>query len=61
MIDPAFVPPMKGFRMKHQKISFVKSGVRIVGYFVLGIIHPVVASILITSEVIGIVEEFGHE
>lgn len=46
--------------MSHQSISFVKSGVRILGYLCLGIIHPTTAGILIASEVIGIVEELGQ-
>jgi len=42
---------------KHQIISFVKSGVRILGYGLLVINLPIAVSVLILSEVIGIIEE----
>ena len=41
----------------HQKISFIKSGVRILGYIFLPIDLCTSAIILILSEVIGIYEE----
>ena len=42
---------------KHQRISFIKSGLRIVGYLLL-IISPVAAvTFLVCSEALGIVEE----
>ena len=41
----------------HQEISFVKSGVRIVGYIFLFINIPAAAVLLIVSEIIGIIEE----
>ena len=41
----------------HQEISFLKSGVRIVGYIFLFINIPAAAVLLIVSEIIGIVEE----
>jgi hypothetical protein len=45
--------------MSHQQISFLKSGIRILGY--IGIIHVSVfaALVLIVSELLGIVEEVG--
>lgn len=47
--------------MTHQAISFVKSGMRILGYIALpfSILGGVV--ILVTSEIMGIVEEFGED
>lgn len=42
---------------KHQIISFVKSGVRILGYGLLVVNFPIAVGVLILSEVIGIVEE----
>ena len=42
---------------KHQIISFIKSGVRILGYGLLVINLPIAVGVLILSEVIGIVEE----
>lgn len=56
--------------MSHQMISFIKSGFRIFGYFLLtrssdfpserGWLETV-AAVLIFSEVIGIVEELGEK
>lgn len=49
-------------KMKHQTISFIKSGLRIAGYVMLLTIHIVAAiTLLIISEVVGILEEVGHE
>ena len=42
---------------KHQQISFLKSGIRIIGYVFLPISIPSAAVLLIISEVIGIIEE----
>jgi len=42
---------------KHQIISFVKSGVRILGYGFLIVNLEIAVGILIFSEIIGIVEE----
>jgi hypothetical protein len=42
---------------KHQLISFIKSGIRIVGYIWLPINIIVAAAILLVSEIIGIYEE----
>jgi hypothetical protein len=42
---------------KHQIISFIKSGVRILGYGLLVINLPIAVGVLILSEIIGIVEE----
>lgn len=47
--------------MRHQTISFVKSVIRLLGYALLLINVPVAVMILIASEVVGIVEEVGHE
>ena len=41
----------------HQTISFIKSGVRILGYGLLIINLPIAVGVLIFSEVIGIIEE----
>jgi hypothetical protein len=41
----------------HQIVSFIKSGVRIVGYILIPFDLVVAASVLVFSEVIGIVEE----
>jgi hypothetical protein len=42
---------------KHQIVSFIKSGVRIVGYCLLPIDMMSAAIVLVVSELIGIVEE----
>ncbi len=42
---------------KHQIISFVKSGVRILGYIFIPFNIGVAVTLLIVSEAIGIVEE----
>jgi len=42
---------------KHQVISFIKSGVRILGYGLLIVNLPIAVGVLIFSEVIGIIEE----
>jgi len=47
--------------MKHQTISFIKSAVRLVGYFLLPISLYAAALVLLGSEFLGIVEEIGHE
>ena len=41
----------------HQQISFFKSGVRIVGYFFIPFSLVTATTLLILSEVIGIIEE----
>jgi hypothetical protein len=41
----------------HQIISFIKSGIRIGGYLLLLVNIPVAVTILVLSEVIGIIEE----
>jgi hypothetical protein len=50
-------------RMSHQLISFIKSGIRIVGYVCL--IIPggmaIAALVLIVSEAVGILEEIGEK
>ena len=46
--------------MSHQAISFVKSIIRITGYFLLPIATPIAILTLIISEVIGIIEEVGQ-
>jgi hypothetical protein len=51
--------------MKHQTISFIKSGFRIAGYILLipfsfGFLL-VPAIILVASEALGVIEEIGHE
>jgi hypothetical protein len=42
---------------KHQLISFIKSAVRIVGYFIIPFNLTLAAIVLILSEAIGIIEE----
>ena len=42
---------------KHQIISFIKSGIRILGYSLLIVNVPIAVTTLIFSEVIGIIEE----
>jgi hypothetical protein len=42
---------------KHQIISFIKSGIRILGYFLLPFSLLLGAGVLILSEIIGIYEE----
>jgi len=42
---------------KHQIISFIKSGIRIVGYFIIPFNLVAAAGVLIISEFIGIYEE----
>ena len=52
--------------MTHKKISFVKSAVRIVGYF-MGLVafhHTLLGGafyVLILSEMVGIIEELGEK
>ena len=41
----------------HQKISFVKSSLRLAGYGLLLYSLPIAVGVLILSEVIGIIEE----
>jgi hypothetical protein len=41
----------------HQKISFVKSALRLAGYGLLLYSLPIAVGVLILSEVIGIIEE----
>jgi hypothetical protein len=47
--------------LKHQTISFIKSVIRIIGYVLIPIDLWLAAIILVTSEIVGIVEEIGHE
>ena len=42
---------------KHQKISFIKSGIRLLGYILLPFDLGIAMGILIVSEIIGIIEE----
>jgi hypothetical protein len=42
---------------KHQIISFIKSGIRILGYFLLPFNLLLGAGVLILSEIVGIYEE----
>jgi hypothetical protein len=41
----------------HQIISFIKSGIRIIGYILIPFDLVVAATVLVFSEIIGIVEE----
>ena len=42
---------------KHQKISFIKSGIRIVGYIAIPFNLELATALLISSEIVGILEE----
>ena len=42
---------------KHQMISFVKSGIRIIGYMFLPFNIGVAVALLVASEIVGIYEE----
>ena len=42
---------------KHQIISFVKSGIRIIGYMFIPFNISVAVTLLVVSEAVGIVEE----
>ena len=42
---------------KHQLVSFIKSGIRIFGYILLPIDLVTAACVLVSSEVVGIIEE----
>jgi len=41
----------------HRRISFIKSGIRIAGYFAIPFNIPTAVSLLVVSEIVGIVEE----
>ena len=45
--------------MTHRDISFVKSGIRIVGYLLLPLSIFFGAVVLVLSEIVGIYEEVG--
>lgn len=47
--------------MKHQTISFIKSGIRILGYVWIPVNVVVAVLVLVLSEVIGILEETGEK
>ena len=42
---------------KHQLVSFIKSGIRIIGYLILPFDIVIAMAILVLSEIIGITEE----
>jgi|TARA_B110000908_G_C9808517_1_gene251830 hypothetical protein len=42
---------------KHQQISFIKSGIRIVGYIFIPFNLPAAVVMLVVSEAVGIIEE----
>lgn len=42
---------------KHQIISFIKSGIRIVGYIIIPFNLLIASGLLVISEVVGIIEE----
>jgi hypothetical protein len=42
---------------KHQIVSFIKSGIRLIGYALLFIDIPAAAIVLIASEAVGVLEE----
>ncbi len=41
----------------HQIVSFIKSGIRIIGYVLIPFDLVIAASVLVLSEVVGIIEE----
>lgn len=47
--------------MRHQHISFIKSVIRLVGYALLPFNISMAAIVLIVSEVVGVLEEVGHD
>lgn len=47
--------------MRHQHISFIKSVIRLVGYSLLPFNISMAAMVLIISEVVGVLEEIGHD
>jgi hypothetical protein len=49
--------------VSHQTISFIKSGIRLLGYALIASPHPLywAAIVLIVSELVGILEEVGHD
>jgi hypothetical protein len=47
--------------MRHQHISFIKSIIRMIGYLMLLGVAPVAGFVLLVSELLGIIEEIGHE
>ena len=53
MEDLKYMPNQK----LHQQISFLKSGIRIVGYFFIPFSLVTATTLLILSEIIGIIEE----
>ena len=42
---------------RHRYVSFIKSGVRIVGYLLIPFSLPLAVGVLVFSEIIGIIEE----
>jgi hypothetical protein len=46
--------------MTHKQISFIKSAVRIVGYFLLPILPMLAVIFLVFSEILGIIEEIDE-
>ena len=42
---------------KHQTVSFIKSGIRILGYFFIPFNIDVAVTLLVVSEAVGILEE----
>lgn len=47
--------------MSHQSISFIKSAIRLLGYFLLVFDMTFACFVLVLSEVIGIYEEVGEK
>lgn len=43
--------------MTHQTISFAKSGIRFIGYFLLVFDARIACAVLVLSEILGIIEE----
>ena len=41
----------------HRRISFIKSGIRIIGYLAIPINIPAAVALLVVSEAVGIIEE----
>lgn len=52
---------LSNLQMRHQHISFIKSGLRFAACIILFPAAPWAAGLLFAAEVIGVIEEIGHE
>lgn len=44
-------------QQRHQIVSFIKSGIRVIGYILLCVNIPLAVAVLVISEAVGIIEE----